>query len=90
MQYKNDDTLESIIQSAERQLDGKKVRCIAFVGHGSPGKLVVCHDQVSPSNDLIVTCTISCSNDTSDYFDAIFCIRQSDNRTQNFKYDSDT
>ena len=45
-QYKNDDTLESILQSAERELDGRKVRYIAFVGHGSPGKLVICHDQV--------------------------------------------
>ena len=46
IQYRTDATLESILTKIEEVLDGRKVTSLAFICHGSPGKLVICHEQV--------------------------------------------
>lgn len=46
-QYKSDATLDSLLLDVQGLLNGEKVASIAFICHGNPGTLTVCHDKVS-------------------------------------------
>jgi hypothetical protein len=45
-QYKSDATLHSIISDVKRLLRGAKVLSVAFICHGNPGGMTLCHDKV--------------------------------------------
>ena len=47
MQYNSESTLESIMKEIDQLLNGSRLSSIAFVCHGYPGMLTVCHDQVN-------------------------------------------
>ena len=45
-QYKSDATLDSIIADVKKLLRGVKVLSVAFICHGNPGGMTLCHDKV--------------------------------------------